>query len=89
MNESFVKFVTVVTVILQTVEWDVKVKGQISALHYIYITFSHLADAFIQSDLQMRTLEAIKTNKRATTCKCYDKSWLATVHVESVFKENE
>ncbi len=22
---------------------------------YIYITFSHLADAFIQSDLQMRT----------------------------------
>ncbi len=47
----------------------------------IYITFtftfSHLADAFIQSDLQMRTLEAIKTNKRATTCKCYDKSWLA------------
>ncbi len=33
---------------------------------YIYIythTFSHLADAFIQSDLQMRTLEAIKTTK--------------------------
>ncbi len=28
-------------------------------------TFSYLADAFIQSDLQMRTLEAIKTNKRA------------------------
>ncbi len=42
-----------------------------------YITFSHLADAFIQSDLQIRTLEAIKTNKRATTCKCYDKSCLA------------
>ncbi len=32
---------------------------------YIYITFtfSYLADAFIQSDLQMRTIEAIKTNK--------------------------
>ncbi len=45
--------------------------------YYIYITFSHLADTFIRSDLQMRTLEAIKTNKRATTCKCYDKSWLA------------
>ncbi len=33
---------------------------------YIYIykfTFSHLADAFIQSDLQMRTIEAIKTNQ--------------------------
>ncbi len=45
--------------------------------YYIYITFSHLADTFIQSNLQMRTLEAIKTNKRATTCKCYDKSWLA------------
>ncbi len=27
--------------------------------------FSHLADAFIQSDLQMRTMEAIKINKRA------------------------
>ncbi len=27
-------------------------------------TFSHLADAFIQSDLQMRTIEAIKTNKK-------------------------
>ncbi len=40
-------------------------------------SFSHLADAFIQSDLQMRTMEAIKTNKRATTCKCYDKSRLA------------
>ncbi len=26
-------------------------------------TFSHLADAFIQSDLQMRTLEAIKNYK--------------------------
>ncbi len=32
---------------------------------YIYITFSHLADAFIQSDLQMRTMEAIKINKSA------------------------
>ncbi len=28
------------------------------SIYYIYITFSHLADAFIQSDLQMRTLEA-------------------------------
>ncbi len=43
---------------------------------FIYL-FSHLADAFVQSDLQMRAIEAIKTNKRATTCKCYDKSWLA------------
>ncbi len=40
-------------------------------------TFSHLADTFIQSDLQMRTIEAMKTNKRATTYKCYDKSRLA------------
>ncbi len=34
--------------------------------HYnlcFYFTFSHLADAFIQSNLQMRTIEAIKTNK--------------------------
>ncbi len=44
---------------------------------YIYITFSHLADAFIQIDLQMRTMEAIKINKRAMICKCYNKSQLA------------
>ncbi len=30
----------------------------------IYITFSHLADNFIQSDLQMRIIEAIKTKSR-------------------------
>ncbi len=40
-------------------------------------TFSYLADAFIQSDLQMRTMEAIKINKRAMICKCYNKSQLA------------
>ncbi len=40
-------------------------------------TFSHLAEAFIQSDLQMRKLEAIETNKKAIICKCYDKSLLA------------
>ncbi len=46
---------------------------------YIYITFtfSHLADAFIQSDLQMRKMEAIKINKRAMIRKCYNKSQLA------------
>ncbi len=36
--------------------------------------FSNLADAFIQSNLQMRTIEAIKTNKRAMIYKCCDKS---------------
>ncbi len=30
----------------------------------IYITFRHLAAAFIQSNVQRRTTEAIKTNKR-------------------------
>ncbi len=44
---------------------------------YLFYLFSHLADAFIQIDLQMRTIEAIKTNKRATTCKYYNKSRLA------------
>ncbi len=43
---------------------------------YLFYLFSHLADAFVQSDLQMRATEAIKTNKRTTTCKCYNKSWL-------------
>ncbi len=49
----------------------------ISSNLILHLHFSHLADAFIQSDLQMRTIEAIKTNKRATTCKCYYKSRLA------------
>ncbi len=40
-------------------------------------TFSLLADAFIQSDLQMRTMEAIKINKRAMIRKCYNKSQFA------------
>ncbi len=31
---------------------------------YIYYIFSHLADAFIQSDLQMKTIEAIKTDPK-------------------------
>ncbi len=44
---------------------------------YIYtFTFSFLSDAFIQSDLQMRTTEAIKINKRAMIRKSYDKSQL-------------
>ncbi len=38
---------------------------------------SHLSDGFIQSDLQMRTMEAIKINKRAMICKCYNKYQLA------------
>ncbi len=48
-------------------------KFQFSFVIYIYIifTFCYLADAFIQSDLQMRTIEAIKTSKRAIICKCY------------------
>ncbi len=32
------------------------------------ITFNHLSDAFIQSDLQMRTMEAININKIAIIC---------------------
>uniref|UniRef100_A0A8C2JS13 AP-1 complex subunit gamma n=1 Tax=Cyprinus carpio TaxID=7962 RepID=A0A8C2JS13_CYPCA len=43
-------------------------------LHNFTFTFSHLADAFIQSDLQMRTMEAIKINKRTMIYKCYNKS---------------
>ncbi len=34
-------------------------------------TFSYLADTFIQSNIQMRTIEEIKSNKRAIICKCY------------------
>ncbi len=56
----------------------------IAQINAVYL-FSHLADAFVQSDLQMRTIEAIKTNKRATTCKCYSKKksvylYLLVVH---------
>ncbi len=42
----------------------------------INFTFSDLAVSFIQSDFKMRTIEAIKINKRAMV-KCYDKSQLA------------
>ncbi len=41
-------------------------------LYYMYI--NNLADDFIQSDLQMKTMETIKINKRAMICKCYNKS---------------
>ncbi len=40
-------------------------------------TYLHLAGAFIQSNLQMRTMGAIKINKRAMIRKCCDKSQLA------------
>ncbi len=36
--------------------------------------FSYLADTFIQSDLQMSTMEAIKIIKRAMILKFYNKS---------------
>ncbi len=42
-------------------------KCQFSFVIYIYIILKNV----IQSDLQMRTNEAIKTNKRAMICKCY------------------
>ncbi len=61
----------------------------ISYLTYFTFTFNHLADAFIQNDLQMRTIEVIKTNKRATTCQCYDKCRLAERSTSFFFKENE
>ncbi len=47
-------------------------------IKYIYI--NHLADAFIQRHLQMRTIEAIKTNKGAIICKCYDNTRLVYLH---------
>ncbi len=40
----------------------------------ITTVFSYLADAFIQSDLQMSTMEAIKIIKRAMILKFYNKS---------------
>jgi len=44
------------------IDFDIKVKLPFSIHIYIYITFTFnkLADAFIQSDLQMRTTEAVK-----------------------------
>ncbi len=45
-------------------------KFQFSFVMYIYIIFklSYLADTFIQINLEMRTIEAIKTKKRAIIC---------------------
>ncbi len=49
---------------------DSKTCNSVQMLIFIF-TFSHLADAFIHSDLEMRTMEAIKINKRAMICECY------------------
>ncbi len=37
----------------------------LSCLFEITFTFSHLADAFIQSDLQMRTMEANQNQQKS------------------------
>ncbi len=50
---------------------ELVLKFQFSFVIYIIFTFCYLAEAFIQSDLQMRRIEAMKTNKRAIICKCY------------------
>ncbi len=49
---------------------DSKTCNLVQMLIFIF-TFSHLADAFILSDLEMRTVEANTINKRAIICKCY------------------
>ncbi len=54
--------------------------GLTETLINITFTFSRLADAFIQ----MSTMEAIKINKRAIICKCYNKSQLAITTTSSV-----
>ncbi len=43
----------------------------------LHDTFSHLADAFIQSDLQMRTIEAINKQNQQKSNDMQDKSQLA------------
>ncbi len=52
---------------------ELVLKWKFSIVIYISIifTFCHLADDFIQSNLQMRRIEVIKTNKRARIGKCY------------------
>ncbi len=61
--------------------YDKKTKQlELFCLYYITFTFSHLADAFMQGNLQMRTMEAIKINKREIICKCYNKSQLVSVN---------
>ncbi len=52
---------------------ELVLKFQFSFVIFIYIIFPfcYLAEAFIQSNLQMRRIEAMKTNKRAMICKCY------------------
>ncbi len=41
---------------------------------FIYLLFSHLADTFIQSDLQMRTTEAINWSIKTTKNRSRTKS---------------
>ncbi len=65
------------------------VRGKKHRLMTFTFAFDHLADAFIQSDVQMRrTIEAIKTIERATVYKCLDKSQLvehSTLSQECIF----
>ncbi len=42
--------------------------------YYLLLLFSHLADAFIQSDLQMRTTEAINWSIKTTKNRSKTKS---------------
>ncbi len=53
------------------VDLELVLKFKFSFVIYIIFTFCYLADTFTQSDLQMRTIEEIKANKRAIMCKCY------------------
>ncbi len=53
------------------------INSAITVTFTLFLHFNHLADAFIQRDLKIRTKEVIKTNKRSIIFKCYDKSQLA------------
>ncbi len=48
------------------VKWDSSYTNGFTFYLYIIFIFSHLADAFIQSDLQMRTTEAINCSIKTT-----------------------
>ncbi len=58
--KRFILFVLLIYLI-----WGLVLKFLFSFVIYIYIIFKlyYLADAFIQSNLQIRTIEVIKTNK--------------------------
>ncbi len=78
-NIKYINLNTGRYIIMSTVQTEEKNTWQFkSLLIFIYLLMSSFSRRVYPKRLTNEDIiEAIKTNKRATTCKCYYKSWLA------------